>query len=217
MPDPIILRTPDGNACTFWWDTEKNNHASEQAGRPIFDKVLKMEVFMPGNRDSKPHFVIERHMANGQVKQYSGETKGQSGQTQRGPWREIMADQLKAWESATGDGGKMNGTPLSEATFVDIAMAATLKASGVHTVEALAEVPDGLLAAIGHHGRALRDQAKNYLQTAAGNAPIVALTAELEEERAKTADLQRQINELAAKLETPAETPPQRGRPRKAA
>ncbi len=212
MPDPMILRTPDGNACMFWWDTDKNNHESERAGRPIFDKVLKMEVFMPGNRDSKPHFVIERHLASGGVKYYNGETKGANGQTQRGPWREILADQLKAWESATGDGGTMNGTPLTELTSVDIAMAATLKASGVHTVEALAVVPDSLLTAIGHNTRALRDQAKAYLDTAAGQAPLVALTAELEEKTATIADLQRQINELAAKLDSStADAEPKRG------
>lgn len=216
MSDPIILRTADGNACTFWWDTAKNDVASTAAGRPIFDKVLMMKIFKPGDRDSCPHFMVERHYASGQVKLCQGETKGPNGQTMRGPWREIMADQLKAWETQNGDSGALNGTPLKEATFIDIALAANLRAVGIHTLEALKEVPDSQLHNLGHNGRALRDQAANYLQAAAGNAPIVKLTADLAERDARIDELQRQLTELAAKLETPEEKRGP-GRPRKAA
>jgi len=215
MADPVFYRTADGNAARFWWGTEKNNVASQTAGRPIFDKVLMMEISKPGDRDSKPHFMIERHFSDGTVKQFNGETKGPNGQTQRGPWREIMHDQLKAWESQQ-TGGAMNGTPLSECTWVDIALAESLKAVGVHTAEALAEVPDSHLHSLGHDGRKLRDKAKAYLEAAAGNAPIERLTNELETARQETETLKAQMAELLARLpkETETETPaPRRGRP----
>lgn len=216
MSDPIILRTPDGNACSFWWDTAKNEFASKSAGRPIFDKVLKMKVFTPGNRDSQPHFDIERHFADGSIKKYNGETKGQNGQLLRGPWRDIMADQLKAWEMQTGDAGALNGTPLTEWPRIDIAMAANLRAIGIHTVEALAEVTDGNVQNLGHGGMALRDQAKTFLAKAAGNAEAERLAAVNAEKDAVIADLQRQISALAAKLEAPTETKRGPGRPKQA-
>lgn len=215
MADPIILRTADGNACTFWWDTAKNEVASTEAGRPIFDKVLMMKVFKPGDRDSCPHFMVERHFSSGAVKQFNGETKGANGQTLRGPWREIMADQLKAWESQGGDGGALNGTPLTEATFIDIAQAANLRAIGIHTLEALKEVPDSLLSNLGHNGRTLREQAVNYLLAAAGNAPIAKMASDLAERDLKIEELQRQLTELAAKFDADEKRGP--GRPRKAA
>jgi hypothetical protein len=101
--DQIILRTADGNACSFWWDTAKNEVARKSAGRAIHDKVLMMKIFKPGDRDSQPHFMVERHFSDGSKKLFNGETKGPNGQMLRGPWREIMADQLKAWEMQTGD------------------------------------------------------------------------------------------------------------------
>jgi hypothetical protein len=214
--DQIILRTADGNACSFWWDTAKNEVASKSAGRAIHDKVLMMKIFKPGDRDSQPHFMVERHFSDGSKKLFNGETKGPNGQMLRGPWREIMADQLKAWEMQTGDAGALNGTPLAELQVIDIAMAANLKAIGIHTLEALAEVPDSQLHNIGHNGRVLRDQAKNFLLAAAGNAPLAKMTADLAERDSKIEELQRQVAELAAKLDIPEEKRGP-GRPRKAA
>lgn len=213
MPDPLILRTPDGNACSFWWDTAKNEFASQSAGHPIFDKVLKMKVFKPGDRDSQPHFEIRRVFSSGAVKHCMGEMKGKDGVIHRAPWDDLLKDQIAAFESQSGDGGDLNGMPLSQWARVDIAQVATLNAVGIHTVEALAEVPDSQVRNLGHNGAVLRDQAKAYLLAAAGAAPMDKIIAESAELRAQNADLQRQITELAAKLDHPE--PAKRGRPPK--
>lgn len=217
-----MFKTPDGNGCDFFYAAEKNETASVRAGRSIFDKVLKMKIFGPGSKDSEPHVDVTRWLHDGRVKNYTGETKGDNGQLQRGLWIDIMAPQLKAWESKTGVGSDLVGTPLEQWPAIDVAMAANLHAAGVHSVEALAGVPDSRLDVLGMNGRGLRDRAKVFLEAAAGAAPAERLAAENAAKDEKIAQLEQKINDLAALMTPGASAPtelPKRGpgRPPKAA
>lgn len=108
----------------------------------------------------------------------------------------------------------MQGTPLEEWPQVTRAQALTLKAAGVHTVEAMAEVHDGHIDKLGGNARELKAKAKAYLAQAADTAAASKLAAENERKDTEMAELRRQIADLASRLEPEKRGP---GRPRKEA
>lgn len=148
----------------------------------------------------------------------------------RNGYRFRFARQYEAFKK--GETAKQDGLPISEWPGCTRADADNLAVYGIHTVEQLVAMPDQNLQAVGHY-MALKQRAKDYLQTAKGLAPINQLRAENESMKDKLAQMEAQIRALtlARTDDAPAPGPvvrepgdipmseakvaPRRGRPRK--
>lgn len=97
----------------------------------------------------------------------------------------------------------VQGMPIEQWPQITRAQALTLRAAGVHTVEAMAEVHDGNIDKLGANARELKAKAKAFLAQATDTAAAQKLAAENERKDLEMAELRRQIADLAAKLEQP--------------
>lgn len=148
--------------------------ASKAAGRPIYTDQEVVEIRIAGDRNysavAPAHSMWQR--INGEEVTYA----------QR--WPEAYA-RFKAGKEAIAD-----GTPLSELPFLSEAKRAELRGLKVYTAEALASLDGKNLSALGANGREMKTQAAAYLSRAAGSANDAALAAEVEELRARVAEMQ---------------------------
>ena len=194
-----LMKADDGNVVQVYWDTKKNEHATSIEGRPIFDKTLIVRVVSPGARNQEILHEAKRvdwkgnEHVNPQIMERFGKF-------------------VKAFEADKAP--ELQGTPLDVWPRLDVRQIAELRASNVHTLEALAAVPDGALPSLGMNGRELRESARTFLEAANGGAPIARLEAENKDLRDKLAQLEAAVAALSADKETERRGP---GRPPKAA
>lgn len=160
------------------WDATRAAFLSEAAGRPIFQKVLILRHIYPGTTDT----------LDVAVKVYPDDGPAVVLDERRAEmFREVIAKfEANADQAASG-------TPLVTMNL-DPAQVATLQASGVQSVEALADVPDSALERLGMGARVMRERARAFFAALEGNAPTAALQAE--NERLK-ADLDQQRADMA--------------------
>lgn len=184
MEHDNLYKSPDGAALRFFEEPKKNNFASDQHGRPIFDKCLMVEVITPGSRESIPVFELERTFA-----EETGIT-----QPRRSPKYEQYREQIAAFRSGR-QSLELQGTPLSAWPALDVAQVASCEHAGIFTVDALAALPDSRFSALGPGARDLVVKAQSFLAAASGAAPSQALA--VENEQLKT-DNERLIGEVAA-------------------
>lgn len=186
-------KTVGGNIYCFYWAPRRNEIASQKAGAPVYDRVLMAEIRIPGDKQTVHTPEIEIHYSDGTVRpRNSGYREEGSGRDLT--WREVLKDFLNAWEKEqeTPDGG----TPLETWPRLDVAMIASLRESGVYSVEMLAGVADAQLGALGMGGRVLRDQAIAYLEEIKGNAQNNKLIAENNELKERMARLEASLAEI---------------------
>lgn len=187
MGDPQF-RTADGCAVRIWTDPVENPFQSEKQGRPIFDEAIYLEVIAPGSKGSTPVFLVERTFH---------ETVGLP--PQRSPQYETFAEQIKAYkENATVSG--ITGTPLAEWPEVSRSLAASLRASEIYTVEALAALPDNKLNLVGPDGRTWRTKAATWLESTKDAGVATALAAQLEQANDRNARMEAQMAEMSAQI-----------------
>ena len=93
------------------------------------------------------------------------------------------------------------GMPIEQWPQVTRALAMTLKAIGIHTVEALAAVHDGNVGKIGNNGQELRAKATAFLANAKDSAAAQHLASENQKLKDQIGALQVQFNELAKATE----------------
>lgn len=184
--DPVLYKTDDGNFVRFEETTARNEAASAEAGRPIFDKVLLATVLVPGSRQEAVH-EIERSFVDGSVRRR--EATAQRFEKQLAAFRALHASR------------DLTGTPVEQWPSLDVRQVAELKALGVFTVEALAALSDAGMQKLGPGGRALQSRAATYLAAAADTAHAGHLAVELERRDQEIARLTRQVADLAALLE----------------
>jgi hypothetical protein len=158
----------------------KNPKRSAEEGRPIYENVDYVRIFVPGDKDN----IVDRQVEEIDTRRFA---------------REYQA--YKAGKEAP-----IEGTPLEMWPTVDRAQVAELVHFNVRTVEQLANLSDancqnfkGILA--------LRQKARDYLAQAAGNAPLEKMRAELSAREAENAALwaeterlKTQLKELADKM-----------------
>lgn len=149
----------------------EDKEASENEGRPIFKDVEFVKIQVPGDRDS-----IVFQPATAKHKE-----------------RFPRAYQAFLTQTAVA----LQGTPVEHWPVVTRATAWTLKAAGISTVEALAEVHDGNLEKLGTNARELRAKARAFIDQAASTAAAQKLAREKQELLDLIGDLQAQIGELA--------------------
>jgi hypothetical protein len=183
-------RRGDGAAIRIYREAVQNKFQSEQAGRPIFDEAVMGEIITPGSSSNIPVFELKRTFRDNSV------TFGSK--------YEELKEYVQAFESNDVAAG-LQGTPLSEWPEMSVSLIATLKAAGVHTVDALASLPDVNLSIIGPDGRQYREKAKAFLDKASGTAEYTALAAEnlvlkqeLETQKAQVADMNAKLEALMA-------------------
>lgn len=184
-------KTPDGSALKIWVDAAQNNYLTEQVGRPIFDDVTYCEVISPGSRDSHPVFELRRKFA---------EQSGITAPRYSAKYAELKqyVDDFDKGEEASKD---LTGTPLTEWPVMTRSMVASLRAQHIFTVDALANLPDEKLSVVGPDGRTWRETARAFIEAASDGAAVGKAIAENEKLKADSEDKDRQIAELAARIQ----------------
>lgn len=181
----------------FYMGLIQNELKSKEAGRPIYDDIEMIEIKWAGNTKSELHAPAsdrcDRPLRN-----------PQNNDRYYVRWRE-HPDFAKAYESfKAGQGGTVQGTPLSELPFLTEGRRAELRAINIHSAEQLA----GLTGAqIGKYGFGMGDlckQAQNYLERAKGTELDVRHEREKDEMRAEMAALRAQMDMLLSGGEKPA-------------
>jgi hypothetical protein len=143
--------------------------ASAAAGRPIFFQQERVQIIQPGNPNSPVLLVTDEH---------------------RDRWSEHYA-RFRAGEDFVGE-----GTPLEQWPFLKKTMVLELKAQGIHSVEQCAGLTDLACQKMGMGGRAIRENAKAYLDDADAMKIVSEALAGREAAEARVAGLERQLDEL---------------------
>lgn len=144
--------------------------ATERAGRPVYRDEVFVKIVVPGDRTT---VVL---------------TKAKEEHKRRFP---------QAWAAyERREHQAVEGTPLEQWPAMSRALALTLKAAHIHTVEALAAVHDGHLENLGWDAREWRAKAKAYLDGAEKGAAAQKLASENEVLRAQIAEMQSTLARL---------------------
>lgn len=151
--------------------------ASQQAGRPIHETRVYVEMIPPG---SNGKFRVDREAHDGDKRRFPRH------------WA--------AFEQNRKD-PQIIGTLLTSCHFIDRARAADLKSVGIHTAEQLASLDDAALQRLGPGYRPLKEQAFAYCEEAKNAAPMMRLAAENSHLRDQVVALTAQTSEQARRIE----------------
>ena len=153
----------------------KHEQKSREAGRPVFYDHDYIQIIIPGSREVSSFPMDEQYERR---------------------FRKRYAE----WKASENGQIKIDGTLLSELTWMTKSQIAELNYSNVFTVEQLANIPD-VLARSFMGAQQLKDRAKRYLEAAAGEAPLLKMQAELEQRDQKIAALTDQLDKMSAAIE----------------
>lgn len=147
----------------------KQNFESEKEGRPIFKDKVFINITFPGDKTKK----VRRPITDQDKMRFA-----------------------RQWEMFQRTGHvETVGMPVEQWAPLTKSEAAEFKAMNIHTVEALAGLPDTALTWLG--ARNWRDKAKVWLDNANGGASVSKLHAENESLRADIEALKVQIKEIS--------------------
>ena len=167
---------------TFYNEAVQSPFKSEEAGHPVFDDVPYIHIMFPGNSTTQ----VRRP-----VKLKQGED-GAPSDPQRWP---------KQWQAFKSQSEQVHsGIPITEWPPITKSQALALKGIHIHTVEALAEVPDNGLTWLG--AREMQQKAIAWLKNADGGAEVLRLTKENEDLRTDIDMLKAQVSQLMAASKT---------------
>lgn len=168
----------------FYMGTAKNETKSHVAKRPIYDNVEMIRIRWAGNTKNEFHAPANDRSDRPVVDPATNDKYWPK-------WKD-HPDFIDAYEAfMKGRETIGNGTPLEEWPTLDRAKCAELKAINIYTVDQLAGLDPAGLKRLGVEGPKLKEQAKLYLDRAAG----AAVDARHQQERE---EMQRQIDELKA-------------------
>jgi hypothetical protein len=161
----------------FYRKAVKNSFKSTQAGRPIYEDIDYVRIFVPGDRNTQLDTPAVPH------------------------YQQRFSDQWKRYKTGMEEG--IDGTPLESWPALSVSQVAELKAVHVRTVEQLASMPDQLAQKfMGAHQ--LRQKANNFLEAAKGTAEASKLEAELKKRDDEISAMKEQIALLAKPQPAPA-------------
>jgi len=171
---------------TFFLDGLQNVEKSEAAGRPIFDEVEWVEIRIPGDKD----------------------------EIRRRPVRYRDRLEFAAAYAAFKNQNEqpVSGTPIDELPFLTKAQKLEFKAVGLKTAENLRDMSDANAARF-MGINSVRQRVKDFLDAAAGNAPLEKMRSELEKRDTEIEFLRQQVAGIAGRMD--AAPPKRRGRPPK--
>lgn len=165
----VIHGTDDGLFVEFEEVPVKNNFKSEQEGRPIFDSKIFIKITFPGDKTKQVFRPIKDEDKLRFKKQF-----------------ESFKETGTVAES---------GTPLEQWAVLTKSEAAEFKAMKIHTVEALAALPDTALTWLG--ARNYRQKAQLWLESAKDGAVFTKLQSENESLKASIEALKAQVKDIA--------------------
>lgn len=171
--DPNQFKGDENLRVQFSKQPHFNPDKSNAEGRPIYDETTYVTIIVPGQQD-----IVFRKA-----------------------WRQDydrFAKQYAAFLNNTNQDAA-SGTPLKVLTWLTQSQVKELEFFNVYTVEQLANMPDstaGRFMAL----QQLKTRAKDYLVAAKEQAPLTAIRAELDEKDNKIEVMQRQLNELLARI-----------------
>lgn len=154
----------------------EDKNKTKAQGYPVFREREYVKIIVPGDKQSEyfqPSTDVDRN---------------------RFP---ISYQKFKARES----GPISEGMPIEQWPQLKRAEAMTLKAAGIHSVEALAAIHDGNIGKIGNMGRDWRAKAQAFLAVAKETAASQDLAAKNQKLMDQIAAMQAQIDELARAAE----------------
>lgn len=166
-----------GNAIRFYSRSVQNHEKSAAEGRPIFEPREYIEIMVPGDKTN----VVNRPVSEADRRQY--------------------AQQYAAWKA--GNAEQVVGTPLAQWPLIAREQVLELEHFKCRTVEQLAGMSDANLGNVGPF-RALREQAKAYLEAARGAAPLAQAQEEIRRLKEENAALQQQLGDLGRALQEKA-------------
>lgn len=163
---------------------EVNKEETEKTGIQTYDNVLVAVVAPIGMPKSDAHFEIQRVKPDGTVViNHAVAAK--------------YGEQFKHYKD--GHSSEATGTPLRDLIGMTPATIMNLKARGIHTVEMLAEMPDGGGQDImGFWG--FRDSAKKHLELREKNAPMLKIEAIEARHKEEVDGLRHELEELKRAL-----------------
>lgn len=178
------IRGTGGVTAIFYKKALPNNFKTEQEGRPIFDDVDMVKIYISGDS----HNVIDTLVREDHKQRFPRE------------WMNYM--------NKNGNDPHLSGTPLSQWPLITIAQAEELKALKFFTVENVAAASDAQLQRLGMTAgmspHAFRDRAVNYLKVAKEEADVSKneeMIAKLEAENAKIkADTDAKIAQMQEQM-----------------
>lgn len=155
---------------------------SEEAGRPIYEDKPFIWIRFPGDRTRE----VKRRV----------DLKGKNGAP---PDNHRFPRQWAAYQSQ--EQYVEEGTPLEQWGPMSKSMAMTYRGAHIYTVENLSAVTDDKLQGLGHGARDMRDKAIAWLKSSSDGAESMRLAAENKRKDDRIDDLERQIAELASRLD----------------
>lgn len=179
-------------AVRFYQKEVKHEFNSIKEGRPMYYMADFVRIEIPGNQFSIiDTFANETHKA-------------------------MYPQQWARYQNEKKDLGDddIQGTLLKDWPILNAAQVRELKHYHFYTVEQVANASDDqinkITMIVGMGGHAFREKAQNYLKRAKDSAIVDAQAEELRKRDEQLEALQKQMEEMAAKL---AEREPKRGRP----
>lgn len=161
----------------FYTDSVLDKRATEEKGMTVYKDQEFVEIHTAGNRTNVVVSKVKPHHIDRWPEYYKA-----------------FKDGLEA---------PVDGTPLANWQALSKAQADTLKAAKIHTVEALANLPDSALPSIGMGARELVAKAKAFLDVSKDLAEAQKYAAENERMASEIDLLKEQIKELSAKVDKP--------------
>lgn len=176
-PDGVaVFGKDEGLLVKFFKHPEISRFKSTEAGLPIYDDVIMIEVINPGEKEPVRVLKTREHEFRFR-RQWEAFTKGQTQEAQ-------------------------SGTPLDHLFPNEPSTVLTLKGFNVFSVQQLAALHDTAVNNI-PFGRNLVDRAKSYLGTAEGGAQFHQMEKTIADQKREMDDLRAQMSALQGQLTDP--------------
>ena len=159
---------------TFYQKSVQDINASQQEGLPVFKEAIYVKIFRAGEMMN----IIDRPVSE------------QDKQRFRSRWQNFQLDRTQVPE----------GTPIELLFPNHPAVADTLKARGVYTVQQLSNLTAHAMDTVGMGAQEYVTRAQNYLKAASNGKNVVAMQEELIKKEQQIRLQQVQIDELSAKV-----------------
>lgn len=195
-----------GSIYCFERTPKRNDVASRRAGRPVYDQILYVEIRSPGYKTqihreeieiSYTDYGTDKEPIDPPVQKTRSRLSGVLEDGRELTRRERYKTFLDAWEGTAT--APEHGTPLEAwPRTSDVALIASLRESGIYTVENLADLPDSRLQVLPMGGRDLREQARIFIAAAAGNSQYETIVSQNVELAAQIKLLSQQLAEVRA-------------------
>lgn len=173
---------------TFENHSVLNEAQSKLQGRPIFEDMEVCRIRMGGDRQNSPVFPAWAEAPGGIV--------DENGFAAPATYAQKYAAQYKQFKA--GEVQTKAGTPIEALPFLTPAKIRELKGLHIYTAESLASLDGPNLKSLGQDGRSWKNQAKAYLDNAAGSAVATRLADENAFLREQLEALQKERGHVAS-------------------